>query len=345
MAKPAPERVFNALSDAVKSEVWDPGKVMLDMRLPAAERAVVDATLNSQGLVTAERSVIHAWSNVKHDVTVVERDGQTVVYLLHVDFRVVDKPTQANIDAVSRIPQLVPAGSRMRIFTGQVSPHLSFVRMVSDWRNRELDAQFVNGRNLIDFSETGGDIATFWTVLGFSEPPAPNGSLVVGVSVQPAATPAPAEAAAESGGPSVFVSYSHKDTAVFVRLQVHLEGLVHSDADIDIWTDERIAPSDDWRAEISAALDDADFLVLLVSADFLASKFVKDEELPLLEKASERGLKVFWLKAQPGFVPRKITRFQALHKSPPLGKMSEGDMESALEQAIEKLANLLEADE
>jgi hypothetical protein len=91
--------------------------------------------------------------------------------------------------------------------------------------------------------------------------------------------------------PAVFVSYSHKDEAwkdlVVGHLQV-LKGM------FDLWDDRRIAVGDAWRAEIEAALDRAAVAVLLISKDFLLSRFIRDTEVPrLLARFGVRVIPVF----------------------------------------------------
>ena len=79
----------------------------------------------------------------------------------------------------------------------------------------------------------------------------------------------------------VFISYSHKDSAALERLQVHLKPLERQGI-VDRWDDTRIRPGQDWKAEIDRALDEARVAILLVSADFLASDFIHEDELPPL---------------------------------------------------------------
>jgi TIR domain len=48
----------------------------------------------------------------------------------------------------------------------------------------------------------------------------------------------------------------------------------------EIWTDQDLKGGDEWRAEIEQALDSATVAVLLISQEFLTSRFICDEELP-----------------------------------------------------------------
>jgi WD40 repeat protein len=92
--------------------------------------------------------------------------------------------------------------------------------------------------------------------------------------------------------PSVFLSYSHKDEDWKKRLRTHL-GVLESEGLLDVWDDRRIEGGDDWFEEIQDAMAKASVAVLLISADFLTSKFILGEEVPkLLERRTREGLPV-----------------------------------------------------
>lgn len=76
----------------------------------------------------------------------------------------------------------------------------------------------------------------------------------------------------------VFVSYSHIDHEIHRQLLVHLQPLCRRGL-IQIWHDQLIKPGDEWEAEIWGKLDEADFVLLLISADFVASEFCYQKEL------------------------------------------------------------------
>jgi hypothetical protein len=77
------------------------------------------------------------------------------------------------------------------------------------------------------------------------------------------------------------------------RLQVHLKPFIR-DLDIVIWDDTHIKAGTKWKEEIKEAINNAKVVVLLISADFMASDFISSDELPpILVNAKINGTTIF----------------------------------------------------
>jgi small GTP-binding protein len=79
----------------------------------------------------------------------------------------------------------------------------------------------------------------------------------------------------------IFISYSHKDESFKNELVTMLAGLQRRGI-VDAWQDRRIDPGDDWYNSIQDAMDECDLALLLVSVDYIASRFIQQEEQPKL---------------------------------------------------------------
>ena len=77
---------------------------------------------------------------------------------------------------------------------------------------------------------------------------------------------------------SLFFSYSHKDESLRDELEVHLAMLKNVGA-IDVWHDRKILAGDAFDSAIDAQMESADVILLLVSPDFLASRYCYDVEV------------------------------------------------------------------
>jgi hypothetical protein len=98
--------------------------------------------------------------------------------------------------------------------------------------------------------------------------------------------------------PIVFFSYSHRDKALKNRLLTHLR-ISEKEGILELWDDQKIAGGNDWRPEIENAIERADVGILLISADFLTSEFILDEEIPrMLERRSRNGMRLFPIMAR-----------------------------------------------
>lgn len=70
----------------------------------------------------------------------------------------------------------------------------------------------------------------------------------------------------------VFYSYAHEDASFRTTLEKHLS-LLHRQGLITAWHDRQIVPGTDWRQTIDTHLERASVILLLISADFLASDY------------------------------------------------------------------------
>ena len=147
---------------------------------------------------------------------------------------------------------------------------------------------------------------------------------------------------------AVFVSYCHADAAWLDRVRIHLRPLVRQTG-LDLWDDSRISPGQAWHEEISKALARARVAILLVSADFLASDFVVNNELPpLLHQAARGGLLIVPLIVSHCLFREheELARYQCVNSPDrPLSDMSSGDAEAtlvALGRSIDQYFRLLD---
>lgn len=76
----------------------------------------------------------------------------------------------------------------------------------------------------------------------------------------------------------LFISYSHKDEKLREKLNTHLK-LLERQGVIGTWHDRMILPGIEWAGEIDKHLNTADLILLLVSADFLASDYCYENEM------------------------------------------------------------------
>lgn len=86
----------------------------------------------------------------------------------------------------------------------------------------------------------------------------------------------------------VFVSYSHADREMRTALVKHLS-LLKRQKIIETWTDQEVEAGVAFDPAIREALETADIILLLVSADFLASDYCYDIEMKRAVQRHEEG--------------------------------------------------------
>lgn len=85
-------------------------------------------------------------------------------------------------------------------------------------------------------------------------------------------------------GIRAFISYSHKDTKYRERLRVFLRPLERQKL-VTAWHDRMISAGTEWQGQIDEQLETSGVILLLISADFIASEYCFDIEM---KRAMER---------------------------------------------------------
>ncbi|NEQ49982.1 MAG: toll/interleukin-1 receptor domain-containing protein [Leptolyngbya sp. SIO3F4] len=164
--------------------------------------------------------------------------------------------------------------------------------------------------------------------------------------------------------PQVFICYAHRDNenpdpekCWLDRLLVHLNPF-EAQQDLALWSDKKLEMGDTWDQEIQDTLKTVKAAVLLVSPYFLASKYIRNSELPvLLQRAKEQGVvilpvilrpcaldKVFFKYPDPQDGPETLSLASlqgANSTNKPLNEMSEGDQDRVLVSVANRLLKLV----
>ena len=92
---------------------------------------------------------------------------------------------------------------------------------------------------------------------------------------------------------TIFISHSRQDDPEKNELISHL-GVLEQEGVVDTFVDNRIGAGDDWVSQIEQAIRQARIAILLITNNFLSSKFVlRTEVAPLLDRHHRDGLVIF----------------------------------------------------
>jgi hypothetical protein len=137
---------------------------------------------------------------------------------------------------------------------------------------------------------------------------------------------------------AVFISYSHKDEDWKDRLVIHL-GVLQQEDLLDLWDDRRIGAGEDWYQEIQDAMDAASVAVLMVSANFLTSNFIRQEEVPrLLERRDKEGMRIFPVIIKP-CAWKRVKWLTRMNPRPTDGKPISGGNEHQIDADLAAIAD------
>ncbi len=143
----------------------------------------------------------------------------------------------------------------------------------------------------------------------------------------------------------IFISYSHEDEEWKDRMVKHLK-VLEMEGYYEFWDDRQIETGDDWLPEIENALNEACVAVMMISADFLISNFIRTKEIPrILERRKEEGLRMFpiIIKPCPWMKVQWLSSIQVRPKDgePLIKKSSEYEIEAELADIAEKISDLV----
>ena len=153
---------------------------------------------------------------------------------------------------------------------------------------------------------------------------------------------------------NVFISYSHnaKDRPLLDELVKHLAPLQNAEPPlIKTWDDSHLLPGEPWDEEIKANLRNADIVLLLVSNDFNASRYIKEVEMKeAIERGKRKECHVVPVMLRP--FDHMGTRYEALEMLPKIPGTQEleaitgehwHDTDHAFTQVAVRLRELIES--
>ncbi len=141
----------------------------------------------------------------------------------------------------------------------------------------------------------------------------------------------------------IFISYSHhaEDKPYFDEVKTQLATLKGYGLQAHVWDDTQIRSGDDWLAEIKNALAKTKIGVLLVSQNFLASKFINEKEIPaLLESVTDGGGKIMSLVLRKTLIDRHpiLGKYQTANPpNKPLNTLTEAEKDHYYAKHLEDI--------
>jgi subtilisin family serine protease len=141
---------------------------------------------------------------------------------------------------------------------------------------------------------------------------------------------------------NIFCSYAHRDAALWQEFKAHLAPMERAGR-VKVWSDGLIEPGKRWEVEIYRALDNADIVILLVSAYFVESEFCYSKELKrALEREAEGRATIVPVRVRP--VSLKGTMLAEIQALPAEAKpiTSFGDPHEGWTQVADRLYDLVE---
>jgi len=144
----------------------------------------------------------------------------------------------------------------------------------------------------------------------------------------------------------IFVSYSHRETNWRRKFQTAMGGGVYEQA-FELWSDDEIETSQDWKKKIRGAIASSRIALLLVGKGFLSSTFIIKKELPQILGYQKAGrVKIFWVPVdEVTDTIREATGLDNIQAawppSQPLSTLSKKKLDDALIHIASNLMNAI----
>lgn len=140
----------------------------------------------------------------------------------------------------------------------------------------------------------------------------------------------------------IFISYAHheEDKSYFDEIQRQLKTLRGYGLNVHVWDDTQIRTGDVWLDEIKKGLAKTKVAILLVSQNFLGSKFISETEIPaFLDMLKSDGGKLMpiLLRRVPFQLHPILKNYQFLNANNPLNQASEVEKDNFYSKLIEDI--------
>jgi hypothetical protein len=140
---------------------------------------------------------------------------------------------------------------------------------------------------------------------------------------------------------SVFISYSRRDSVWLEHVRTILQPVERTGA-IRCWTDVEVEAGAQWDTELRRQMSVCDIAILLVSANYLDSRYVNIVELPtLVERARTGRTRLLWMLLSP--CAWRETELVHIQSGLPPDVFLEELEPTELQIALVKLRELVEA--
>ena len=97
----------------------------------------------------------------------------------------------------------------------------------------------------------------------------------------------------------LFISYSHEDTKWLNAIKQQL-AVLEAEGLVSLCEDTQLRVGENWYQQLNEMMLSAKLGLLLISAPFLTSKFVREEEIPrLFGQHEDGGMKIYPLLVRP----------------------------------------------